>query len=337
MATSPAAQFPPGKLTTQRRFHAFTLAFAVLAAAQTPLSLPIGTCTTGDATEGTHNENTGQSKYKIPSGTVTVPGFSVPIPGSLCSEYAIAGWEEPMKLYLGEGSAPYRDLIEVAVAAWNHAIHIPYRKPVIEIVDTRPAIFHLPSSFWSDVEGYGRANLRNDDESVIYFKPSQEGETSVWGTTWFQWFGTTMKQADVYINTKDEESQRPGDLLVLTKKLIDVDDSHGAYALTNKTYSVILHELGHAIGLGHIPVNGNVMSREFGAGGTDQWVAALALELFNDPFPRRNRFVNRHSMISRYMSISPNFKEPLERVEFFTKNAQVGNQEKTALACIYQY
>ena len=182
----------------------------------------------------------------------------------------------------------------------------------------------------------GRENLE-DDESVIYFKPSGEDETSRWGLAWFQWRRSSMIEADVYINTADEES-RPGRTLILTKKLVDVDSLYGAYALYNKTYRVILHELGHAVGVRHIPVSGNIMSRDFGGGGIDQWTAAIALELFNDLSPRHNKFVYRHSQISPYMSIIEEVHEEyFESMEFFTQNAKLGEQEKMALTCIYEY
>ena len=112
---------------------------------------------------------------------------------------------------------------------------------------------------------YGSDNL-DDYESVIYFTPSGVGEANYWGLTWMWWGRNNMKQADIYINTKDEES-RSGRTLMLTKKLVDVESSYGAYALYNKTYSVILHELGHAVGVRHIPVSGNIMSKDFGGGG----------------------------------------------------------------------
>ena len=99
---------------------------------------------------------------------------------------------------------------------------------------------------------------------------------------------------------------------------------------------MILHELGHAIGIQHIPVSGNVMSRDFGAGGIDQWAGPLAVELFNAFSPRRNKFVDRHRNVSPYMAISPG-NEWLDRAEFFTENAKLGEQEKMVLMCIYEY
>ena len=308
---------------------------ALESTAQIPMSGPIGECSTVDAVEddGNDNANVAQSEFVIPPDIVI--GIS---PGTLCSFYAIAGWESPLKLHLGEGASEYRELIERAVEVWNETVRLPSREPLIEIIETRPTNYLLQSSFWSNTSEYGRENLE-DDESVIYFKPSGEDETSRWGLAWSQWSrsSSSMIEADVYINTADEESL-PGRTLILTKKLVDVDSLYGAYALYNKTYSVILHELGHAVGLNHIPVSGNIMSKDFGGGGIDQWAAAIALELFNDLSPRHNKFVYLHSQIHPYTSISEQVHEKhFEGMEFFTENAKLGEQEKMALTCIYQY
>ena len=314
------------------RITVLFVAAALTATAQIPMHRPIGECSTVDATEDDSHENAidyQRSEFKIPGDVVFVPG-------TLCSFYSYVGWEEPMKLHLGEGADEYRDLIERAIEVWNETVKLPSREPLIEIVDERPENYELPTAFWSNTDEYAHENLE-DDESVIYFKPAGDDETRSWGLTWFQRRYSSMREADVYINTADEES-RPGRTLILTKKLVDVSRLYGAYALYNKTYAVILHELGHAIGLAHIPVSGNVMSRAFGAGGLDQWSAAIALELFNDFSPTNNKFVDRHSQIYPYMSIREEVhEEAFERMEFFTENAKLGEQEKMALTCIYKY
>ena len=307
---------------------------ALESTAQIPMSGPIGECSTVDATEESGNYNVADHQRR----EFRLPGDIVVVPPSLCAAYTRAGWDSPLKLHLGEGASEYRELIERAVEVWNETVRLPSREPLIEIIETRPTNYLLQSSFWSNTSEYGRENLE-DDESVIYFKPAGEDETRLWGLAWLQrsWSRSSMIEADVYINTADEESL-PGRTLILTKKLVDVDSLYGAYALYNKTYEVILHELGHAVGLKHIPVSGNIMSRDFGGGGIGQWAAAMALELFNDLSPRHNKFVYRHSHIRYYMSIREHVHEKyFEGMEFFTENAKLGEQEKMALTCIYQY
>ena len=68
------------------------------------------------------NDNVALSKFVIPPDIVI--GFS---PGTLCSFYAVAGWESPLKLHLGEGADEYRDLIERAVEVWNETVKLPSR------------------------------------------------------------------------------------------------------------------------------------------------------------------------------------------------------------------
>ena len=37
------------------------------------------------------------------------------------------------------------------------------------------------------------------------------------------------------------------------------------------------------------------------------------------------------------MSVSPQYRSVIEVIDFFTENAKLGEQEKMALTCIYEY
>ena len=312
------------------------LVAAVAANAQTPMPFPVGECSVSDDTGGRVNEDEGayQSKFKIPGGIGIV--FN---PGTLCETYARYGWEETMNLHLGEGASQYRKLIELAVQVWNETVNLPSGEPLIEIVDEQPKNYYLPDSFWTDTNTHGSVNL-DDGQNVIYFKPSAERDGSPWGLAWSQSARGRMEDTDIYINTFDEESQ-PEYTLVLTKKLFDMpgNASYGAYITYRKTYSVILHEIGHAVGLKHIPVNGNVMSRDFGAGGVDQWSAGIAIDLLDVPFPsQEDYFVHLNSAVSsRYLRLSKRMEKWRGEAAFFTLRGKLGEQEKMALTCIYEY
>lgn len=291
--------------------------------------LPIGRCSTGDIAEfeGAQRD---QREYKIPGDLVIGSA-----PGSICSQYARYGWEETMVLYLGEGAEDYQELIERAVDVWNETVYLGKDTPLIEISEDRPEIYRLARSFWEDTDEEGKANL-DDNQSVIYFTPAEESD--LWGLCWRRWnyVSKKMLQADTYINTFDEE-EYPDSTLVLSKKLVDINSTYAAYATSNKTYEVILHELGHAVGLNHIPTSGNVMSRNFGGGGINQWVAALGVQLFNASSPQRNPFVKRKTSMDPYMALSKEDSKAMKLLDFFTNNAKLGEQEKMALTCIYQY
>ena len=302
------------------------------AAAQVPIPLvkmksPIGHCTTQNVTGDFNDRLLGGSKFKLPGTATSSP---------LCDFYAHAGWDTPMTLHLGEGADEHEELIERAVEVWNEAVQIPFLGDVIRISNARPDNYRVPARFGENDE-WGEDNAF-DGESVIYF-PEYESEGS-WGFTWVRTgkhhitYRDSMIEADAYVNVTDEQR---GHTLILAKKLFSVDSAYSAYALYNKTYAVILHEIGHAIGLKHIPVSGNVMSKDFGAGGIDQWSATLAMDLYDVLSPRNNKFVERDRDISPYMRVDSNLKSVMKRVEFFTDHAKLGEQEKMALTCIYEY
>ena len=327
------------------RLTLLLLVAALTASAQTAVPIPFGEC-------GFRDLDNGAIAPKVAIGEPNE--FAIP-QGDLCEMYTFeAGWEETMKLKLGEGAEDYLPLIEQAVKVWNETVRLPSREPLIKISNSRPTNYRLSRSFWDDPDAEADENL-DDEENVIYFNPSSD-EDSYRGTTWVQWYKSSrrMADADIYINTSAEEEFGPD--LARTKLIIDYpglfagDDEYGedwgwgAYAMVNATYIVILHELGHAVGLKHIPVNGNVMSRDFMPGVDEQWVATLAAfwrfrerndalrgEYGHRPLPLFNR---THDSMFPYLIFAEGQRET---VDLFTATARLGAQEKMALACIYEY
>ena len=145
------------------------------AMAQEPVPLPIGECKTANV-----EERTGDSREDEGYQPFIIPGSYVYVRGDLCTEYSLAGWEETMRLHLGEGAEEYMDLIELAVKVWNEAITLKSGDPLIEIIEWRPETYSIQRSFWSDPGKYAQENLE-DDESVIYFSPAGEHESRVGG------------------------------------------------------------------------------------------------------------------------------------------------------------
>ena len=82
-----------------------------------------------------------------------------------------------MELYLGQGSRPYRELIEQAVEAWNESLNESIRPPLgdvlIKIKNARPTTYNLPSSFWDDHYENATEPLY-DGQNVIYFIPATD-------------------------------------------------------------------------------------------------------------------------------------------------------------------
>ena len=305
------------------------LFFSSVAAAQVvPVApYPPGRCGVPDQvpiiTEGT--SKTG--------GDGTTRAFSL-WESELCSQYTHAGWwGEALELQLGEGAADYREEIELAVKKWNEALRGWWQDPLIEIIEDRPTNYRLSESFWEEDHEEEITDNLHDGENVIYLKPGDDPDANVRGVAYWQDFLWWKLGADIYINTAREEDW--SGIPATSKKIIDVSPSHGAYAFVNNTYEVILHEVGHAVGLGHVPVVGNVMRPTLGTfvdGVADQWIEAMSLAHVIGDLGSEFVYLNAH--IKPFMPVRSERGRGL--VDFYTTMAELGDLEKALLACVYE-
>ena len=126
--------------------------------------------------------------------------------------------------------------------------------------------------------------------------------------------------------------------------MFEVDEQHGVYSFLNGAFINILHEMGHALGLAHIRIKGSVMSYQYTEQPTIQWRAAMGMFVLNQLVlggpsvqsdPAQIPFVVRKDQVTPYMVIRS--EEMLEYMEFFTGSARLGEQDKTALMCLYDF
>ena len=151
-----------------------------------------------------------------------------------------------------------------------------------------------------------------------------------------------MEEADIYINTNNEEEFGPN--LALTQLIFKVDEFHGVYSFINSTYETILHELGHALGLKHVSIAGNATNYGYSVRTIDQWEAPMSLFVLNQlaikgatvlDDPTQIPFVFRHDTVFPFMVVAD--EAMLASMEYFTKAAKLGEQDKMALMCVYKF
>ncbi len=299
--------------------------FAGTATAQIPIVPPASYCGTLNPIGADEPE---PEEPDAPWEYYSLSGYFSP---TICEEYTYAGWEETMQLQLGEGAEPYRGLIELAVQTWNDA--------VLKLWD-EPDTFQLPPQFWENRIEESLANL-GDGESVIYFSPSPDDLGSPRGFARIRYSVHRMKAVDLYINTAHEE-EWSGYTLAYTKKILEAGSSHGVYAFLNSTYEVILHEIGHAVGLGHPSAAGNVMAPgTFIDSVADQWAPAMNLYQITQArgtigaFDIGDIFVSRNNLYP-YMAIRKAAGLSTPSLISTRSEQNWEQREKMLLNCVYE-
>jgi len=330
------------------RVAVLTIAAVLAATAQTPDPRPSNWC-------GYTGPNGG-----APKADVLEPAeFAIPR-GDFCEHYTYdAGWEDTMVLQLGEGAEEYREWIEMAVDVWNDALDSNSFGRVLRISNERPRNYRIPRSFWEDFEADGEPTLdQQDDENVIYFKPSREYAGTLGLAQIWDWpYRNELAEADIYVNTYfEEEADTP---VAEIGKLMghSHDGEYGIWLYYHSAYITILHELVHAVGLGHVPVASNIMSYSRWENLRDQWEPAMQMHM---------HMLHRYSGIGNvghdffvdreetYRGITglPGLwigntwhlnRLPIDNdrvrilTNFYTSKIRLGEMEKMLLACVYEF
>ena len=269
--------------------------------------------------------------------------FAVGVRG-LCSEYATSGWEATMHLHLGEGASDFLPQIEMAVDLWNTALEGFTQRPVINIIqNVRPKTYRLSSNFWRNRNTQSE-RLVDDGQSVIYFKADENAGTS--GFARWRWdYSDRLREADVYINTAHVVEYGPH--LFDTHEVLRYNDTQSVYAWVDSIYLTVLHELGHLLGIGHIPVSGNIMSYNYMPALASRWKIPMALYVsgvaemrqrltgWSDPSTLPFVYQKRDDRSSFLMAVTRD--STLNDMQIFTSSVTLGEQDRMALMCIYDF
>lgn len=169
----------------------------------------------------------------------------------LCGFYTSgAGWLEPMKLYLGQGTQEYLPVIRQAVNAWNSVM----ARNVIQLQEES-----VSYSLGPDPHLETAAEFYNDGKSVIYL--------SSLGNTAYDGFNLRWQEMEDESPSQITES----DIFVWTQ------NARGSEVTLLTT---IQHEIGHAVGLNHTAISGTIMSENFNESIQDILYPFISLGLF---------------------------------------------------------
>lgn len=268
---------------------------------------------------------------------------AAPSSKDLCSVYTHAGWKDTVRFRLGENASEYKPLVELAIKQWNEALVGFNQKPLIELSPLRPRNYSLHDDFWyrynTDSELDESHDLIDDGQSVIYFK-GNDPDNRYSGFAYSRWDSFRhMKEADVYINLTSSEKYAP--FRVKVRALL-THEGETTYVPVLSIYLTILHEIGHAIGLQHVPVSGNIMSYNYMPHMVEKWKNLSIFEYLS-----KGDSILRYGLFSYFTNDDPDYRgnwyyedpseEMISAALLFTATAGLGEQDRMSLLCAYDF